>query len=198
VAQLYNFLYNKKPKKLQLKPGLQPNYRDTFLLQPLKRIGFATDQMCSKKLQAAIPLWLPFYEQEYGALDADIKAKLLTISPSTIDRTLKPVRVTGKTKGLSVAPSPERFSKTRSLLKPTTGMSPNQASLRLIPLLTLATLCTETLSGASPSLISAVAGRKIARSGIRAPMAFLPKSKILKLPLSSPSWVLIATTAPNS
>jgi hypothetical protein len=56
--------------------------------------------MCSKKLQAAIPLWLPFYEQEYGCLDADIKAKLLTISPSTIDRILKPVRVTGKTKGL--------------------------------------------------------------------------------------------------
>jgi len=91
---------NKKPTKRQRKPGPQPQYRDTSVLQPLKRIWFATDQMCSKKLQAAIPLWLPFYEQEYGALDAGIKTKLLAISPSTIDRTLKPVRVSGKTKGL--------------------------------------------------------------------------------------------------
>jgi len=91
---------NKKPKKQQRKPGPHPTYRDTALLEPLKRIWFATDQMCSKKLQAAIPLWLPFYEQEYGALDAGIKTKLLAISPSTIDRTLKPVRVTGKIKGL--------------------------------------------------------------------------------------------------
>ena len=91
---------NKKPTKRQRKPGPQPQYRDTSVLQPLKRIWFATDQMCSKKLQAAIPLWLPFYEQEYGALDAAVKTKLLAISPSTIDRTLKPVRVSGKTKGL--------------------------------------------------------------------------------------------------
>ena len=91
---------NKKPTKRQRKPGPQPQYRDTSVLQPLKRIWFATDQMCSKKLQAAIPLWLPFYEQEYAALDAGIKTKLLAISPSTIDRTLKPVRVSGKTKGL--------------------------------------------------------------------------------------------------
>ena len=91
---------NKKPNKRQRKPGPHPTYRDTALLEPLKRIWFATDQMCSKKLQAAIPLWLPFYEQEYGALDAGIKTKLLAISPSTIDRTLKPVRITGKTKGL--------------------------------------------------------------------------------------------------
>ena len=91
---------NKKTNKRQRKPGPHPTYRDTALLEPLKRIWFATDQMCSKKLQAAIPLWLPFYEQEYGALDAGIKTKLLAISPSTIDRTLKPVRVTGKIKGL--------------------------------------------------------------------------------------------------
>ena len=91
---------NKKPNKRQRKPGPHPTYRDTALLEPLKRIWFATDQMCSKMLQAAIPLWLPFYEQEYGPLDAGIKTKLLAISPSTIDRTLKPVRITGKTKGL--------------------------------------------------------------------------------------------------
>jgi hypothetical protein len=93
-------ILKKKPKPSQRKPGPHPKYRDTSLLQPLKRIWFATDQMCSKKLQAALPLWLPFYEQEYGALAADIKTKLLTISASTIDRTLQPVRVQYKTNGL--------------------------------------------------------------------------------------------------
>ena len=93
-------ILKKKSKPSQRKPGPQPKYRDASLLQPLKRIWFATDQMCSKKLQAALPLWLPFYEQEYGPLAADIKTKLLTISASTIDRTLRPVRVTYKTKGL--------------------------------------------------------------------------------------------------
>ena len=93
-------ILKKKTKQPQRKPGPQPKYRDPSLLQPLKRIWFATDQMCSKKLQAALPLWLPFYEQEYGALAAAVKTKLLAISPSTIDRTLRPVRVKYKTKGL--------------------------------------------------------------------------------------------------
>ena len=28
----------------------------------------ACEQMCSKRLKVALALWLPFYEQEYGAL----------------------------------------------------------------------------------------------------------------------------------
>ena len=46
---------NKKPEKRQRKPGPQPKYRDTALLQPLKRIWFATDQMCSKKTPGRYP-----------------------------------------------------------------------------------------------------------------------------------------------
>ena len=49
-------ILKKKSKPSQRKPGPQPKYRDASLLQPLKRIWFATDQMCSKKLQAALPL----------------------------------------------------------------------------------------------------------------------------------------------
>jgi hypothetical protein len=47
------------------RPGPRSVYDDVSLLYALKRIWFATDQMCSKKLKAAIPLWLPFYELEY-------------------------------------------------------------------------------------------------------------------------------------
>jgi hypothetical protein len=49
--------------------------------------------MCSKKLKAAIPPWLPFSEQEFDPLDAFIKARLYAMSPATIDRMLKPVRI---------------------------------------------------------------------------------------------------------
>jgi len=89
----------KKKIKSQTKSGPKPVYQDNDLLVSLKRIWFATDQMCSKKLKAAIPLFLPFYEQEYGFMDAHCKTKLLTISPSTIDRLLKPVRTRYSNKG---------------------------------------------------------------------------------------------------
>ena len=67
----------------------------------LKRIWFASDQMCSKKLKAAIPLWLSFYETVYKALTPEVQDKLLTVSAATIDRVLKPVRVAHGRKGLS-------------------------------------------------------------------------------------------------
>lgn len=74
------------------KPGPVPIYAKEQLLVPLKRIWFATDQMCSKKLKAAIPLWLPFYDGEYEPLPPDVRQKLLAMSPATIDRLLKPLR----------------------------------------------------------------------------------------------------------
>ena len=81
--------------------GPKPIYASAELRTALKRIWFATDQMCSKKLKAAIPLWLPFYGTAYKALSPDTQEKLLTISASTIDRVLKPVRVAYGRKGLS-------------------------------------------------------------------------------------------------
>ncbi len=89
----------KKKKKARAKSGPKPLYQDKQLLVTLKHIWFATDQMCSKKLRAAIPLFLPFYEQEYGFLGNHIKAKLHTISAATIDRLLKPVRARYTAKG---------------------------------------------------------------------------------------------------
>jgi hypothetical protein len=45
------------------------------------------DQVCSKKLKLALPLWLPHYPVQNF-----VKELLLKISPSTIDRILKPTR----------------------------------------------------------------------------------------------------------
>ena len=81
--------------------GPKPIYASAELLTALKRIWFSSDQMCSKKLKAAIPLWLPFYETVYKALTPETQGKLLSISAATIDRVLKPVRVAYGRKGLS-------------------------------------------------------------------------------------------------
>ena len=82
-----------KRAKPTLHSGRKPTYHDPALLQALKHIWFATDQMCSKKLVAAIPLWLPFYETHYQSLSTDLQRLLLRMSPATIDRCLNPCRV---------------------------------------------------------------------------------------------------------
>jgi len=53
--------------------------------------------MCSRKLVAAIPLWLPFYDRDISAETAD---KLLSISAATIDRLLAAIRIQSRPKGL--------------------------------------------------------------------------------------------------
>jgi len=68
-----------KPRKKR-RPGRKPVYASPELLMALKRIWFASDQMCSKKLKAVIPLWLPFYETVYKALTPETRDKLLTVS----------------------------------------------------------------------------------------------------------------------
>jgi hypothetical protein len=71
-----------------------------LVLAPLKVIWLACEQMCSKRLKVAVALWLPFYEQEYGALAEPVRQKLLRMSAATIDRLLKPERARYPGKGL--------------------------------------------------------------------------------------------------
>lgn len=79
--------------------GPKPVYQDQAILDVLKKIWFAADQPCSLKLRVIIPKWLPSYEEKYGAIDDKVKQRLLSISRSTIDRLLKPVRAKSKPKG---------------------------------------------------------------------------------------------------
>lgn len=93
-------LLNGRRSVSRRKPGRKPVYHSTELLRALKRIWLATDQMCSKKLVAAIPLWLPFYEETYERLSDEVRTKLLSISAATIDRLLAPIRARTRPKGL--------------------------------------------------------------------------------------------------
>jgi hypothetical protein len=96
LLQVFNHLTGKKHKRR----GLSRTYEGKELLEPLTRIWLATDQLCGKRLKAAIGLWLPSYEDSYGMLSADIRGKLLTISPATIDRLLKSSKARYKKRGL--------------------------------------------------------------------------------------------------
>jgi len=53
--------------------GRRKSYKAIELLNPLKQIWLATDQMCGERLKSAMPLWLPYYEKEYGVLEPEIK-----------------------------------------------------------------------------------------------------------------------------
>jgi len=90
-------LLNRKRKRVRKRPGRKPVYRSDELVLALKGIWLATDQMCSKKLVAAIPLWLPFYDKK---LSDETAEKLLSISAATIDRLLATIRIQSRPKGL--------------------------------------------------------------------------------------------------
>lgn len=58
----------------------------------LERIWLIATRPCSKRLKSMLPIWLPFYEQQYGRVDAETKENLTRISKNSIDRLLKPTR----------------------------------------------------------------------------------------------------------
>jgi hypothetical protein len=58
--------------------------------------------LCGRLLKAAIPAYIPFYEEVYGALSSEDTALLGSISPATIDRILRPRKAPlGKGKSLT-------------------------------------------------------------------------------------------------
>ena len=76
-------------------------YAPAVVTPVLKAIWLASDQLCSKRLKAALPEWLGHYERRAAPLPEAYKKKLLKISPAQIDRLLRPSRVQHPKKGLS-------------------------------------------------------------------------------------------------
>jgi hypothetical protein len=82
-----------KPKTYINHAGTKPKYKSDEFISVLKIFWTSSDYLCSKRLKAAIPSWLPFYESTFGVLDQNIKDLLLKVSPATIDRLLKKARL---------------------------------------------------------------------------------------------------------
>ena len=93
-------LLNQQKRGPTKRLGRKPLYNSSEFLRALKRIWLDTDQMCSKKLVAAIPLWLPFYERTYGKLSSKTTRQLLSVSAATIDRLLAKARARIRPRGL--------------------------------------------------------------------------------------------------
>lgn len=91
--------------------GPRPVYDRAFLVH-LVALWRLMRKMCSKRMKAAIPLWLRYYNVE--TLTDDIRGKLEGISPSSIDRLLKPYKAEFR-KGLS-ATRPGPFLKPKKCI----------------------------------------------------------------------------------
>lgn len=89
-------LGGKVPGRIK-RSGPKPVYDKPFLFH-LVALWRVMRKMCSKRMKAALPLWLRYYNAE--SLTDEIRSKLLFISCSSIDRLLKPYKAEFR-KGLS-------------------------------------------------------------------------------------------------
>jgi len=78
--------YDDRPKPAVPKMRKKKYLNETITM--LEIIWKATNYLCSVRLHAAIPIWLPRMKDQYHVSD-NVRKQLLSISPSTIDRRLK-------------------------------------------------------------------------------------------------------------
>jgi len=91
IRVLKGFKRFTKPKTK--KRGKHPVYQNEAILKPLKKIWLEANLPCSKRLKVMLPIWLPGYVKLFGELSPEVTSALLNISPPTIDRILKPIRI---------------------------------------------------------------------------------------------------------
>lgn len=97
---------NRGVRLRQRRPGPKVIYDQRFL-EVLFDLWLKMRRMCSKKMVAAIPVWLRFYG--HSKLSDEVRRKLMEISAPTIDRLLKPMK---KKRGLSTT-KPGEFLKNK-------------------------------------------------------------------------------------
>ena len=91
--KLCSFKTKRRPLKPKKKPGPKSKYNTPEILRFLEKVWLTANLPCSKRLKAIIPVWLVSYQTEFGFLPFDALKKLAKISPSTIDRVLRPFRI---------------------------------------------------------------------------------------------------------
>lgn len=75
------------------KRGRPGKYQDKEFKDALRLFWKLTKRLCGRRLHSAIPSWIKAVEEYKEPFRADIKQRLLSISPPTIDRILKPYKV---------------------------------------------------------------------------------------------------------
>ncbi len=97
------------------KPGPKRKYDDAFI-QVLAMLWRLMRRICSKKMVAAIPVWLP--RMTNHSIDEATRKRLLQISAATIDRLLRPYRAKECISGYSLTGKATSFVKRVIPLKP--------------------------------------------------------------------------------
>ena len=77
---------DQRPSRKPRRPRYSP-----ALLELLRRIWEATGYLWSRRLKAALPIWMPWIRRRFR-LTPDLEKQLLKISPAQIDRRLAPVK----------------------------------------------------------------------------------------------------------
>lgn len=77
--------------RVRRKSGSKPKYEEPER-RVLKVIWLACEQPCGKRLKAAVPIWLPDYVREHGPIDPQVRARVMKISPASMDRLLSVCR----------------------------------------------------------------------------------------------------------
>jgi len=99
AIQLLNSKKEKTKNNLSNR-GRKKDYNHPVILEVIRYLWTKTNLPCSKRLKVIIPIWLPFCENQFS-MNEEIRAKILKISPATIDRLLKPCRYQYKKRGLA-------------------------------------------------------------------------------------------------
>jgi hypothetical protein len=91
-----------RPRSKHKEPPLRgrPRHYGGGLLEVVKVFWLAAEQMCGKRLAAALPDWLPHYQRLHGKLSSRQREELLSISPASLDRLLAPLRAQTALKGM--------------------------------------------------------------------------------------------------
>lgn len=98
-----------KPLELsKRRPGAKRRYGDD-VREHLLVLWRAMGRVCSKRVKRALPEWLDYYQ--CNNCDLETRVKLLKLSPSTIDRILKPERK--KSRGISTTRPAKYWYKSR-------------------------------------------------------------------------------------
>ena len=99
IRVLKKFKRFTKPKAK--KRGKPPFHQNEAIFKPLKKIWLKANLPCAKRLKVMLPIWLPGYAALFGELSPEVTNALLKISPPTIDRLLKPIRIRYTKRGRS-------------------------------------------------------------------------------------------------
>jgi hypothetical protein len=86
-------LRKRQGQRVAYAPGRPKEYDGAKLLGPLKAIWLHALQPCGVRLKAALPEWVPAYEEDHRRLNGDVRQALLRASRATLDRLLRPARV---------------------------------------------------------------------------------------------------------